>query len=75
MTITDIAEIICIIIMVIGFLVMYGSKAERKQLTIGLVLLTVGLVADLIIAGVPFMAMFCLLGMIAAYFFARRLLW
>lgn len=61
--------------MVIGSALIYGSEAEKKQFTIGLVVLTIGLVADLIIAECPIMAVLCVFAMIGAYFMARPVLW
>ena len=70
-----VAEIICILLMIIGFTVMYGSEAERKQFTIGLVVLTIGLVADLVIAGCPILAIMSIGSMIGAYCLAKPALW
>lgn len=72
---TLVAELICVLFMIIGFALIYGSEAERKQFTIGLVVLTIGLVADLIIAGCPIMAILSVFAMIGAYFMARPVLW
>ena len=70
-----IAELICVLLMIIGFALMRNSEGERKQFTIGLVILTIGLVVDVSIAGAPLLAIICLIAMIVAYIYAQPILW